>query len=121
VGVVTEQAIAVGQRGSSRHRSVIREDVHFDVGCGAVADCPKSYRRTCSERPVRGMLCPMSIESLQQELAALPAHERRRVQAFLVALQDSNDAAYRRKLSEKIDQPAESFASLEELDRRLET
>jgi len=67
------------------------------------------------------MFCPMSVESLQQELAALPAHERRRVQAFLVALQDSNDTAYRRKLSEKIDKPAENFATLEELDRRLET
>jgi len=63
----------------------------------------------------------MTVESLQQELAALPAHERRRVQAFLVALQDSNDAAYRKKLSEKIDKPAGEFASLEELDRRLQT
>jgi hypothetical protein len=63
----------------------------------------------------------MSVESLQQELAALPAHERRRVQAFLVALQDSADASYRKKLSEKIDKPAEDFATLEELDQRLDT
>jgi hypothetical protein len=63
----------------------------------------------------------MSVESLQQELAALPAHERRRVQAFLVALQDSADASYRKKLSEKIDKQAEDFATLEELDRRLDT
>jgi hypothetical protein len=63
----------------------------------------------------------MSIESLQQELAALPADARRRVQAFLVALHDSDDAAYRRKLSEKIDKSAENFATLEELDRRLKT
>ena len=62
----------------------------------------------------------MSVESLQQELAALPAHERRRVQAFLVALQDSSDDAYRKKLSEKIDKPVENFATLEELDRRLD-
>jgi hypothetical protein len=62
----------------------------------------------------------MSVESLQQELAALAVHERRRVQAFLVALEDSNDAAYRKKLSEKIDRPAEEFATLDELDRRLE-
>jgi hypothetical protein len=61
----------------------------------------------------------MSIELLQQELAALPAHERRRLQAFLIALEDSNDAAHRRKLSEKIDKPADTFATLEELDRRL--
>lgn len=63
----------------------------------------------------------MSIESLQQELAALPAHERRRVQAFLVALEDSTDAAYRQKLAEKIDEPAKNFATLEELDKRLKT
>jgi hypothetical protein len=63
----------------------------------------------------------MSIESLQQELAALAAHERRRVQALLVALEDSTDAAYRRKLSEKIEKPAGEFATLEELDRRLDT
>jgi hypothetical protein len=63
----------------------------------------------------------MSIESLQQELAALPADERRRAQAFLVALHDSDDAAHRRKLSEKIDKSAENFATLEELDRRLKT
>jgi hypothetical protein len=63
----------------------------------------------------------MSVESLQKELAGLAAHERRRVQAFLVALEDSNDAGYRNKLSEKIDKRAEEFATLEELDRRLET
>jgi hypothetical protein len=63
----------------------------------------------------------MTIESLQQELAALPADQRRRVQAFLVALEDSKDAVHSRKLAEKIDRPVESFATLEELDRRLGT
>jgi len=63
----------------------------------------------------------MSIESLQQELAALTPHDRRRMQAFLIALEDSSDAAYRKKLSQKIDAPAESFCQLEELDRRLDT
>jgi hypothetical protein len=72
----------------------------------------------CCARCVR---TKMSIESLQKELAALPAVERRRVQAFLVALQDSGDVAYGRKLSEKIDKPAEDFATLEQLDRRLKT
>ena len=61
----------------------------------------------------------MSVESLQQELAALPPHERRRVQAFLVALQNSTDEAYRKKLTQKINKPAEDFANLDELDRRL--
>ena len=65
--------------------------------------------------------CNMSIELLQQELAALPVNQRRRMQAFLVALEDSNDAAHRRKLAEGIDRPAEKFATLDELDRRLKT
>jgi hypothetical protein len=63
----------------------------------------------------------MSVESLQKALAALAAPERRRVQAFLVALEDSHDLAYRKKLSGKIDKPAEEFATLDELDRRLKT
>ncbi|HUD83539.1 MAG TPA: hypothetical protein VMQ67_08545 [Candidatus Saccharimonadales bacterium] len=63
----------------------------------------------------------MSIESLQQELAALPAHERRRVQAFLVALEDSNNADHRTQLSKQIDKPGKDFATLEELDLRLKT
>jgi hypothetical protein len=63
----------------------------------------------------------MSIELLQQELAALPANQRRRMQAFLVALDDSKNATHRRKLAEKIDRPAEKFATLEEFDHRLKT
>ena len=63
----------------------------------------------------------MSIETLQQELAALPANERRRLQAFLVALEDSGYSAHRKKLAEKIDKPAKDFATLEELDKRLKT
>ncbi|HEY3856274.1 MAG TPA: hypothetical protein VGO67_17955 [Verrucomicrobiae bacterium] len=62
----------------------------------------------------------MSIELLQQELAALPADQRRRLQAFLVALEDRGSVAHRRTLSEKIDAPAEKFATLEELDKRLD-
>jgi hypothetical protein len=61
----------------------------------------------------------MSIELLQQELAALPVDQRRRLQAFLVALEDRGAVAHRRTLSEKIDAPAERFATLEELDKRL--
>jgi hypothetical protein len=44
---------------------------------------------------------------------------QRQLTAFLVSLQDARDDAYRRKLAEKIDQPASKFATLEELDRRL--
>ena len=67
------------------------------------------------------MFPAMSFESLQQELAVLSASERRRMQAFLVALEDSDDAGHRKKLAGKIDSPPDTFASLEELDRRLGT
>lgn len=61
----------------------------------------------------------MSIEALKQELSALDADEQRQLTAFLVSLQDSRDDAYRRKLGERIDKPASQFATLDELDRRL--
>ncbi|SPE51141.1 hypothetical protein SBV1_130010 [Verrucomicrobia bacterium] len=63
----------------------------------------------------------MSFEALKQELAALPPQERRRVQAFLVALEGSGDPAHRRKLAAKIDKKAEDFATLKGMDRRLGT
>ena len=39
--------------------------------------------------------------------------------AFLVSLQDAQNDAYRKKLSEKIDLPASNFATLDDLDQRL--
>ncbi|MHB8520123.1 MAG: hypothetical protein ACYDH9_05145 [Limisphaerales bacterium] len=61
----------------------------------------------------------MSIEALKQELSALSPDEQRQLTAFLVSLQDTGDAAYRKKLSGKIDKPASKFATLGELDCRL--
>jgi hypothetical protein len=61
----------------------------------------------------------VSVEALKQELAALNPKEQRQLTAFLVSIQDERDEAYRRKLAEKIDKPASEFATLEELDRRL--
>ena len=61
----------------------------------------------------------MSIEVLKRELSALDAKEQRQLTAFLVSIQDERDDAYRGKLAEKIDKPASEFATLEELDRRL--
>ncbi|MBI5775253.1 MAG: hypothetical protein HZA89_16140 [Verrucomicrobia bacterium] len=61
----------------------------------------------------------MSIEVLKRELSALNRDEQRRMTAFLVSLQDTEDDAYRQRLSEKIDRPAAEFATVEELDRRL--
>jgi hypothetical protein len=61
----------------------------------------------------------VSIEVLKQELSALNAEDQRKMTAFLVSLQDSRDSAYQKKLTEKIDKPTSDFATLEELDRRL--
>ncbi len=62
----------------------------------------------------------MSIDVLKQELSALAPDQQRQLTAFLVSLQDTRDDAYRKKLSEKIDLPGSQFATLEELDRRLD-
>jgi hypothetical protein len=61
----------------------------------------------------------VSIEVLKRELSALDAREQRQLTAFLVSIQDERDDAYRKKLAGKIDKPASEFATLEELDRRL--
>jgi hypothetical protein len=63
----------------------------------------------------------VSIEVLKQELAALDVDQQRLMTAFLVSLQDLRDAAYRGKLAAKISQPTSSFATLEELDKRLDS
>jgi hypothetical protein len=62
----------------------------------------------------------VSIEVLKQELAALDAEQQRLMTAYLVSLQDSRDGAYREKLAAKINQPSSKFATLNELDKRLD-
>jgi hypothetical protein len=61
----------------------------------------------------------VSIEVLKRELSALDAKEQRQLTAFLISIQDERDDAYRTKLAGKIDKPASEFATLEDLDRRL--
>jgi len=61
----------------------------------------------------------VSIEVLKKELSALDAGDQRKLTAFLVSLQDARDEAYGKRLAEKIDRPASSFATLDEFDRRL--
>ena len=56
---------------------------------------------------------------MKRELSALNADEQRKMTAFLVSLQDARDDSYRKNLAEKIDRPASEFATLEEMDRRL--
>ena len=61
----------------------------------------------------------MRIDILKKELSALGADDQRKLTAFLVSLQDARDETYRKKLAAKIDKPASEYATLEELDRRL--
>jgi hypothetical protein len=61
----------------------------------------------------------VTIEALKQNLLAFNAAQQRQLIAFLVSLYDMRDDAYRKKVAEKIDQPASGFATLEDLDRRL--
>jgi hypothetical protein len=62
----------------------------------------------------------MSIEVLKQELAGLAQADRSQIMAFLLALQDGQDDAYRATLAGKIDDrnPAR-WVSIDELDRRI--
>ncbi len=65
---------------------------------------------------------PMSIDVIKQELAGLPAAERSQIMAYLLALQDGQDDAYRSILARKIDEKdPRRWVTLEELDRRLST
>jgi hypothetical protein len=62
----------------------------------------------------------VSIEALKKELAALNPEDQRRAVAFVVSLQEAQNAEYQASLARKIDDRDPShFATLEELDRRL--
>jgi hypothetical protein len=62
----------------------------------------------------------MTIEALKQELAGLPGNERSKIMAFLVALQDRDDAASRAELARKIDDGTpEHWLKVDEANRRF--
>ena len=62
----------------------------------------------------------MSFEVLQSEVRALPAEARRKLMAFMVALQDEGREGYAAKLAQKIDDRApERWLSVEECERKL--
>ncbi|MCP5517882.1 MAG: hypothetical protein H7A45_11580 [Verrucomicrobiales bacterium] len=64
----------------------------------------------------------MTIQMLKAEVEALSADERRRLAAFLVALRHKDLAAYRSRMTEKMDDKApENWLTLEEFDARLES
>lgn len=60
------------------------------------------------------------MDALREELAGLPGAERGKIMAFLVALQDRDNAAYRAELARKIDEKSPSrWLKVEEADRRF--
>ena len=62
----------------------------------------------------------MSIQEIHAEVQALPADERRRLAAFLVALRHKDLTDYRARMAAKIDDASpEKWITLEEMDARL--
>ena len=62
----------------------------------------------------------MSFNALKDQAAQLPASERRRLVAYLVSLDDAQDAAYREKLRRKIDDRTEgNWLTIDQMDQKL--
>jgi len=62
----------------------------------------------------------MSIEALKTEVRSLPAEERRKLMAFMVALDDEAQSGYAAKLAERIDDPSpDRWRTAEECEREL--
>ncbi len=62
----------------------------------------------------------MSFEVLQTEVRALPADARRKLMAFMVALQDEGREGYAARLAQKIDdQSPERWLTAEDCERKL--
>ncbi len=64
----------------------------------------------------------MSIQEIKTEIETLPVAERKRLAAFLVSLRHKELTEYQARMAHKIDDrnPA-NWATLEELDQRLES
>lgn len=64
----------------------------------------------------------MSIQQIKSEIEALPVAERKRLAAFLVSLRHQELADYQTGMARKIDDKNPgNWATLEELDQRLES
>jgi hypothetical protein len=62
----------------------------------------------------------MSFEALKREVQALPAEARRRLMAFMVALEDEEREGYATKLAAKMDDKSpDRWLSAEECERKL--
>lgn len=62
----------------------------------------------------------MSIEVLQSEVRALPPEERRKLMAFMVAMEDSSHADYAASLAQRIDDASpDRWRTPEQCEREL--
>lgn len=62
----------------------------------------------------------MSFETLKLEVESLPVGARRKLMAFMVALEDQSRAGYAAQLAEKIDdQSPDRWLTLEDCERKL--
>ena len=62
----------------------------------------------------------MSIEAIKSELRALPAEERRKLMAFMVALEDEARTGYPAKLAQRIDDSSpDRWLTPEQCEREL--
>ena len=62
----------------------------------------------------------MSIEAIQDQLRALPSDQRRKILAFMVALEDQTQAGYASLLNARIDDnSAGRWLTAEQCDREL--
>ncbi|GDY18938.1 hypothetical protein LBMAG56_02830 [Verrucomicrobiota bacterium] len=62
----------------------------------------------------------MSFETLKAQVQALPAEARQKLLAFLVTLQDAEQAGYATKLAEKIDDSSpDRWLTAEQCEQRL--
>ena len=62
----------------------------------------------------------MSIEMLQSELRTLTTEQRRKLMAFMVAIDDQSHPGYAEELARKIDDKApDHWLTVEECERKL--
>jgi hypothetical protein len=62
----------------------------------------------------------VSIETLQSEVSALPAEQRRKLMAYMIAIEDQGRAGYAAELARKIDDKnPDHWLTAEECERKL--
>jgi hypothetical protein len=62
----------------------------------------------------------MSIETIKDQVRALPSEDRRKLMAFMVVLEDEANSEYRKMLAARLDDRSpDKWISLQECERRL--